>query len=331
MIRSSALLTLLALPFAACSSTPTLRTEADPTLEKLEKDRVASDKSRRRFEQVLVKLDQAMESYAMALANQGDPRADKQADKIAKYLQDLVLENEAIPMGADPNAYEIGANLRLLRGVAADSSEPRQQGIALAALGFSGRHDVANLIEQGTMSDDPDIVDKAVFGLAILRAPNTLPGPLAAIVENDKHPEDGRVQAAWALYRVQTATTNPDEIVQYWRRFLTTEKNRMPAGVQVTAVRGLGLTGDPKNADLVAPLLRHPVPRLRMASALALGRMNAQDHWEDLLRLLEPSESVQNVRLHARKALAALAGNKDYGYDLAAWRKVFDRGENEKK
>ena len=139
------------------------------------------------------------------------------------------------------------------------------------------------------------------------------------------------MQAAWALYRVQTASTNPDEIVQYWRRFLTTEKERMPPGVQVTAVRGLGLTGDAKHADLVAPLLRHPVPRLRMASALALGRMNAQDYWEELLQMLEPSESVQNVRLHARKALAALAGNKDYGYDLAAWRKVFDRGENEKK
>ena len=63
------------------------------------------------------------------------------------------------------------------------------------------------------------------------------------------------------------------------------------------------------------------------AAALALGRMNAQKHWRDLLALMEPSESVQNVRLHARKALAALAGNKDYGYDLAAWRKVFDRGE----
>ena len=65
-----------------------------------------------------------------------------------------------------------------------------------------------------------------------------------------------------------------------------------------------------------------------MAAARALGRMNAQEHWRDLLALLKPAESVQNVRLHARKALAALAGNKDYGYDLAAWRKVFDRGEN---
>ncbi|MFN3244331.1 MAG: HEAT repeat domain-containing protein [Planctomycetota bacterium] len=330
MIRPFASLPLLVLLFASCSSTPTLRTESDPELVKTEQQRNADDKSRRRLEQVLIKLDQAMESYAMALANQGDPRADKQAKQIEEYVQKLVLGSKAIRYGDDPNDYEVGDNLRQLRALAADSSEPRQQGIALAALGFSGRHDVTNLIENGTMSDDPEIVDKAVFGLAILRSPTTMPGPLAAVVENDRHPEDGRVQAAWALYRVQTASTTPDEIVRYWRRFLTTELERMPPGVLVTAVRGLGLTGDDKHADLVAPLLRHPVPRLRMASALALGRMNAQDRWQDLLKLLEPSESVQNVRLHARKALAALAGNKDYGYDLDAWRKVFDRGENGK-
>ncbi|MCK5945052.1 MAG: HEAT repeat domain-containing protein, partial [Planctomycetes bacterium] len=99
----------------------------------------------------------------------------------------------------------------------------------------------------------------------------------------------------------------------------------------VTAIRGLGLNGDATHADLIAPLLRHPVPRIRMSSALALGRMNAQQHWQDLLKLLEPQETVQNVRVHARKALAALAGNKDYGYDLAAWRKVFERGESGKE
>ena len=137
------------------------------------------------------------------------------------------------------------------------------------------------------------------------------------------------MQAAWALYRVQTVSTDPSAIVACWRRFLSTERERMPAGVLVTAVRGLGLAAADANADLVAPMLKHPVPPLRMAAALALGRMNAQEHWRDLLQLLEPAESVQNVRLHARKALMALAGNKDYGYDLVAWRKVFDRGGNQ--
>ena len=64
-----------------------------------------------------------------------------------------------------------------------------------------------------------------------------------------------------------------------------------------------------------------------MAAAVALGRMNAQDHWQDLLALLSPAETSQNVRLHASKALAELAGGVDHGYDVAAWRKTFDRGQ----
>lgn len=328
MTRLSILLTLLVLPLTSCVGGMSLRTESDPERVKQEQARISKDKERRRFEQVLIKLDQGMESYAMALANQGDPRADKQAEKLKTYLRGLALGDEAMPAGAERSAYAIGDNLRLLRGLAADSSEPRQQGIALAALGFSEQREVTDVILQGTMSEDPEIVDKAVFGLAVLRSPTTLPGPLAAVIENVRHPEDGRVQAAWALYRVQTVSAKPAEIMNYWRRYLTTEKELVPSGVLVTAVRGLGLSGGPEDADLVAPMLQHPVPRLRMAAAIALGRMNAQRHWRDLIALIEPSETVQNVRLHARKALAALAGNKDYGYDLAAWRKVFDRGEN---
>ena len=63
-----------------------------------------------------------------------------------------------------------------------------------------------------------------------------------------------------------------------------------------------------------------------MAATVALARMNAQQHVPSLITLLGPQETVQNVRLHARKALADLAGGQDYGYDMAAWRKVFDRG-----
>ena len=73
-------------------------------------------------------------------------------------------------------------------------------------------------------------------------------------------------------------------------------------------------------------MLKHPTPRLRMAAAVALGRMNAQEHWQPLLELLKPQEPNPNVRLSARKALARLAGDKDYTYDIGAWRKVFERG-----
>ena len=62
-----------------------------------------------------------------------------------------------------------------------------------------------------------------------------------------------------------------------------------------------------------------------MAAADAIARMNSQSHAEDLIALLGPEETVPNVRLHARKALQELAGQGDYGYDVDAWRKAFER------
>ena len=333
MTRASALLlaALTALPFAACSGTSGAVREPAPDVEQRQRELAEEDARRRDFQAVLLQLDQGMDSYVQALANRGEPRADKQAEQLEKLIRDLVLDDglRTFRAGADgvrpPNAPP-GENYRRLQAVASDGSNPNQQAIALAALGFSGRREVMPLIVQGAMLSDPFVVDRAVLGLATLRAPDTPPGVLAAIVERAEHPEDGRVQAAWALYRIQGASPDPSEIVALWRRFLTSERDRMPPGVLMTAVRGLGLTGDDPHAELVASFLQSPVPRIRMSAALAIGRMNAQDHWQELLELLGPRETVQNVRLHARKALAALAGNEDYGYDVAAWRKVFERG-----
>jgi HEAT repeat protein len=180
---------------------------------------------------------------------------------------------------------------------------------------------------QGAQLSDPFVVDHAVLGLAVLRAPATPPGVLAAVAERAEHPEDGRVQAAWAIYRLQTATERKQPIVEIWQRFLA-KRDTLPIGVVVNAVRGLGLTRDVAHADATVTLLQHPTARVRMAAALALGRMNAQAHWPQLVELLRPSETVPNVRLTARKALSALAGGTDHEYDVEAWRKTFDRGSH---
>jgi hypothetical protein len=64
---------------------------------------------------------------------------------------------------------------------------------------------------------------------------------------------------------------------------------------------------------------------VRINAAIALGRMNAQNQYEKLLELLSPAETVPNVRLAARKALQALAGGTDHGYEVELWRREFDR------
>ncbi len=312
--------------FTACAAAPEgVKREAVPEEEKHEQEMRDGEARRRDFQAVLVRLDQAMDSYVQALANRGQVRADQQAERLERTLRETVLDIGAVSnrrAGPAP-----GENFARLQAAAANGKEKYQQAIAVAALGFSGQASMLDLIVQGALSDDPLLIDRAVLGLAVLKAPDTPPGVLAAIVERPTHPEDGRVQAAWALYEIQSRSNRVPEIVEIWRRFLIAGRDTMPAGVIVSAVRGLGLARDAANAELVVSFLKHTTPRVRMAAAVALARMNAQSHADDLIELLGPQETVQNVRLHARKALADLAGGRDVGYDVAAWRKVFDRGQ----
>ena len=87
--------TALSILFAACSSAPSLQGEPAPDhLEKGKQGKVL-DAKRRDFHQVLVQLDQGIESYVAALANRGDQRADHQVDQLGKLLQDVVLDLKA--------------------------------------------------------------------------------------------------------------------------------------------------------------------------------------------------------------------------------------------
>ena len=220
-----------------------------------------------------------------------------------------------------------GETLAKLRALAIDGSEPDGQGIALAAIGFSGEAEVMPTILQGAQLGDPFLVDRALLGLAVLRAPTTPPGIFEAVMLRPGHPDDGRVQAAWALHRIQQTVTNQEPVLAVWRKLLRDHRDELPAGVLANAVRGIGYGRAAADGALAGSYLKHPVPRVRMAATIAVGRIKAQDQWPLLVDLLAPQETVQNVRLHARKALQELAGGTDHGYDVAAWRKTFDRGE----
>lgn len=321
------------LALTACASAPDAPGNgvAAPEMELETKTRDEMDAQRREFHRTLLRIDQALESYVGALSHRGDRLADEKVEKLDKLLRNLVLDDgsEGYQAGKPIWDRKPGQNYALLKRQAAegDPREIGQRGIALTALGFAGRDDddVLQLLTNGAMSDNPAIVDRSVLGFAILRSPKTPIGLLASIAENASHPTEGRAQAAWALHEVQSRIRDQDKVAAIWQRFLN-RSDELPDSVLVQAVRGLGVTMDEQYAKAVVPMLHHPVPRIRMAAAVALGRMNAQDHWEDLLTLLEPGETVQNVRLHARKALMALAGNKDYGYDIQTWRSHFDRG-----
>ncbi|MBL8752836.1 MAG: HEAT repeat domain-containing protein [Planctomycetes bacterium] len=323
---------LLTIPFlflAACAAGSPNRT---PAVEEAAREKTLRDEEakRRDFKAVLIRLDQSIDSYVKALADQGEFRADQQQERLYRLVQETVLDlGPQIARKGDVKNLPMpkqGETLVRLQNLATDATNPEAQAIALTALGFSGQTDQMPLILQGAQLRDPFVVDHAVLGLAVLRAPNTPPGVLAAIAERPEHPLEGRVQAAWALYRIQTACEvgKMQPINDVWLRFLA-NRDTLPAGVLVSAARGLGFARDKTHAAALLPALKHPTPRVRMAAAVALGRMNAQEQWRELLELIGPAETVPNVRLAASKALAALAGGADHQYDVVAWRKTFER------
>jgi hypothetical protein len=297
----------------AGSPAPEIRREPAPDVVVTEQQRKEADAARRDFNNVLLQIDHALESYVAKLSNRGIPRADIDSERVEKFLREAVS-------GQPP-----GTNTERLKVLAADGSDRTNQGIALAALGFADGSDIMPIILQGAQLDDPLLVDRAVLGLALRRDPNTPPGVIAAVIDDEKHPELGRIQAAWALYTLQETSYRVDEILPVWRRILENHEKYHPL-IVCQAVRGLGLTRANADAELVARFTSHPVAKVREHAAIALGRMNAQDQHEKLLQLLAPGETNANVRLAARKALQALVGGVDRGYDEKLWRREFDRG-----
>lgn len=314
----------LLLLLCACASTPSTaetKPQPAPELEQEALRQIQDNKDRLDFPRILLQLDQTLESYAKALYLRGTTqRADQELSKLENMLRQLV--NGEVDF-KDKTVRHFSNKARLM-ALAADGSDTINQGIALSALGFAEGSDVMPVILQGAQLPDPQLVDRAILGLAILRDAATPPGVVIAVVENKKHPEDGRLQAAWALTVLQETSLHTEEIVAEWRRVLGEGESYHPL-IVASALRGMGLTRKADDAALVARYLQHPTPKVRISAAVALGRMNAQDHWKDLLQLISNAETVPNVRLAARKALQTLAGGVDRGYDDALWRREFDR------
>lgn len=306
---------LLSALLGACASAPSLPEGTPDPLHEQEAAKLRAETAAPTdLQQLLIDLEHGMFSYAQALDNKGNTRSDKQGLALEHYLRETVKRH-----------YE------QLTTVAADGSVPANQGIAIAVLGFANPDAIPKpmpLVLQGLQLRDKRLVDRAVFGLAILQDPTTPPGPLMQIVDDAEFPEESRTQAAWALYRLQTVGCHVPEIVDFWVKVLSRPTNAVAAGVLAQAVRGLGQSHDKTHARLVAQLATHPVPWVRMMVAVALTRMNAQDEVEALMAMLSPAETNANVRLYARTALRDLAGGTDRGYDVEAWRKVFQRGDS---
>ncbi|MBK8978932.1 MAG: HEAT repeat domain-containing protein [Planctomycetes bacterium] len=313
--RASAWLSVpLALALAACSSTPPDPAPVrDPSLEAEYRERAAAireaEEKRKELPRLLLDLDKTIEKYSLATYNSGSPRAEESRERIGHFIEETAKEN-----------------FDALLAAATDASTPRNRAIALAAIAFTGRRDALDPLLNGVADPNPEVSNNAAFGLGILQEPSTPSRPLERIMNDQDRPLADRANAAWALHRVQLRAIDAAPFVAIWTALLAGALDAQPDAITTTAIRGLGETRDPEHSALVLRYLQHPTPLVRMAAAVALGRLGDLAAVEPLLALLGTAEPVQNVRFAAMKALRDLAGGRGEGYDVEEWRRIFELG-----
>ncbi|MEM7204779.1 MAG: HEAT repeat domain-containing protein [Planctomycetota bacterium] len=305
------LFTALLLSCALLGSCATTRPEPDPEIERERQEKRDRTKAlaeqMTRINAVLLNLDKAMDKYVEAVARGGYQRADEMARGLENYLR-----------GTSTKHFEA------LVEVAVTDTDSVNRARAVGALGFSDRPEALDPLLNGLRSGHPAVVTNAAFGLGILSDARTPPQALGAIIENGALPQRTRIGAAWSLLRVQAAMHDPAEAVPIWQRLLVDPDANVDAWILVQALRGVGRSRVPANAAAVIPFLDHPTPLVRQAAAIASGYLGSVDAVDGLLARIGPEETNANVRLSSRKALKALAGGTDRGYDVMQWRRLFD-------
>ncbi len=296
---------------AGCGSTP--ESSPDPEIEaafaQKNRDAAADLARRRRFEQVLNNTDRMLERYMLALLSSGSTRATSDAATFEKQLTKTVDEYYALFMRA-----------------AIDKKVPRNRAISLAVLGMSGRREALDPMLNGLEDDNPEIVTSSVFGIALLKDGRTPPSYLHRVIDRTILADEVRNSAAWALVQVQMASVDSKACESVWTAVLGGPIEKPLPGVAVSALRGVGLSGNAAHNETALRYLAHPKPKVREAAAIAVGRLGVAGSHAQLFPLISPAEGNPNVRLAARKALKALAGGTDRGYDLREWQRLFERG-----
>ena len=300
------LLALALVPLAACSSTGSA-VDDRPLDERYNRPEPLDEST----QAMMLKLDKLMNDWVMLTRESSSPSDDAKLERVDSYLREAATTEFDVLMEA------------------AMSDVRLQRATASAVLGFSGREEALDPLLNLARDDDPQISDNAVLSLAILGDPRTPPGVLASIAGDEERAPASRGQAAWALYSIQQNVI-PEEQARYrevWLGLLGDRIDSEPDAMVAQVLRGLGYTRDESLREVVEPYLDHPTPRVRMATAVALGRFGDAAAAPALIERLGSKETNLNVRMAARKALQSLAGGVDRGYNRSEWERVFDRGD----
>ncbi|MCA9155376.1 MAG: HEAT repeat domain-containing protein, partial [Planctomycetales bacterium] len=174
---------------------------------------------------------------------------------------------------AKPNI--LGAIYRIRRAAAAPVSDPRGQQLAWSN---------ASAPELAERLGDvrPAVRERAIQTLAKRGA--SAVSVLAAIVRDSSQPTSTRVNALWALTRMQD-----DEANRVLRSALKSSESEM----RQVAAFGLGANGDSQAAEKLVNLLIDAAPQVRRAAATSLGQIGDGIAVDGLLAALaEPSDPV---------------------------------------
>jgi hypothetical protein len=312
-MRPIHLLLLSSLTFA-CGSTSEEEARRDQKIEdeaRLERERALLERDKEKnLDNQIVKFDQAIRVYIQCLLNASNSNAQENAQRFKTYLHDQGLEW-----------------LDLLLREAETSPYAFHRSVAAATLGFTQSPRALTPLINVLKDKDPAVRGMAAFGLGELANPDTPIDALVELIEDARMPEETRVNAARALFKLGESGVPPESIKPHWLQFLSGEPDKVHPGVAIPALRALGLLRDPHLLPVYRHYLPHRIPKVREAVAVAMGRAGDRSAAVDLLTLLGPAETNKNVRLQARKALQTLAGGVDRHEDVKEWRKVFGIAE----
>ena len=300
---------LLAVALAAsCAGGPAPKFDPDLEQQILQK-RAQQEQLRERqedFDKALIDIDKAIDSYASAKLHSEYQRSAQQADKIYTFLK-----------SASTKHFN-----RLVRA-ADDASNNAYRAKAAGALGFSEKPEALDPLLNAINSDDATVATNAAFALGVLKDPRTPPAVLASTIENPELSPEERAGSANSMFQLQGALHDAAPAYAVWLRLLSEPPQELDPILAVIALRGLSRSRDAAHSEVATKFIAHPRPMVREMAAICLGYLGDRDTHEVLLTRLQPQETNPNVRLAARKALQALAGNIDRGYDVDQWRKVF--------
>jgi len=195
------------------------------------------------------------------------------------------------------------------------SGKARFQGIASAALGFSGDESVLPVLHNNLGSDDAVVVAKALLGIGLLSSQNTAIAPIVdAVARLGSNPEVS-ANAAFCLFQLGSTEMNDDSGLVS-SLLLSLVENPSPS-VRAQSILALGLFSANHCLGVITnALLADAAPDVRVSAAWALGRIGANSSTVALVSALSDPDKLTAGT--ARASLSRIHG-RDLGPDPESW------------